>query len=138
MTTNPIVGTGGAVRSEVVPVTPHRRHRAHRTTGLLAGIVMTALFTGVSAVGEDTQPDTDGVDIGYAKHGNVAVQTTDPKNGPANWRRLLNEIDTPLPSTESREITRSEQSDACLLDQRYLPHTADAVDGWYRNCRANN
>jgi hypothetical protein len=76
----------------------------------------------IAAVGDDVQPDTDGVDIGYAQHGNPAVQTADPKNGPANWRRLLNEIDS---STESREIARSERSDACLFDQRNLPHTAD-------------
>lgn len=114
--------------------------RTNRIASILgAGTLGLLVLAGpIAAVGEDTQPDTDGVDIGYAKHGNVAVQTADPKNGPANWRRLLNEIDTPLPSIESREVTRSKESDACLFDQRYLPHTADAVDGWYRNCRCSN
>jgi len=58
MTTNLIVGTGGAVRSEVVSATPHRRQRARRAAALLAGIVMTALLTGVSPTAANAEGDS--------------------------------------------------------------------------------
>jgi len=49
MTTDQIVRTGSAVRSEVVPMKRHRPQRGRRTKRLLAGIVVTALVSGVSA-----------------------------------------------------------------------------------------
>jgi hypothetical protein len=137
-------------------------------------ITLLALPAAASAFGDDTRADeATGVDVGYAKHGNVEAHSEDPDDPPANWRRLLNEIDTPLTTDKHRQASRTDRSHRCppppdvrfvgvpwvpavptgcptldrwwrfvqvaggdcVFDQQYLPHTADAVDGWYRSCR---
>lgn len=48
---------------------------------------------------------------------------------PDNWRRLLNEVEAPA------RPDRRPRAGTCVLDPQYLPHTADAIEGWYRSCR---
>jgi hypothetical protein len=113
-------------------------------SGTLAFLVLVGPSTSVSD-STDTGSPRAGVDVGYAKHGNIAVSNDHPQDAPADWRRLLNEIDTPG-STKSREIGSPSQDrwrlvgvgdGECGFDQRYLPRTADAIEGWYHNCASH-
>jgi hypothetical protein len=111
--------------------------------GTLAFLVLAGPSTSVGDNTDAGGPNA-GVDIGHAKHGNV-VPDDRSQDAPADWRRLLNDID-PAGITEAREIgSRSRDrwslvgvtDGECGFDQRHLPRTADAIEGWYHNCASH-
>lgn len=113
------------------------RRRARLTVRVgAAGVLVLLVLSGAGAVGgDDTQSDL--VDADFSRHGIDQIQIDDPQGPPENRRRSLNDIDTRVPIMEASEPTRffEAPSSGCVFDPRYLPHTPDAVEGWYPSCR---
>jgi hypothetical protein len=103
----------------------HTSRPSRVVSALGAGTLGLLVLAGpTSAIGADTDP----ADVGYAKHGNVVVSDGDPTSPPADWRRLLNEIDSPASTTEPDQGTKP---DAVTDDEsvEYLQITLGALAG---------
>lgn len=84
----------------------------------------------------------EGADLGFARDGGVVVAADEGTDSPASWRRLLyerrgllNEIDTIATPIRAGSRAMNRAASECVLDARHLPHTADAIEAWFHNCR---